>query len=257
MSSHDLLNFYSNNDPTNLPRKNKYDLNSKIMLTAIISLSLVVVLVAILHVYARILLRRQARRRAALRQIGIIASPQTHSVEQPKRGLDPSVIAKLPVFVFKNSTSNEDMAEGSSIECSVCLSSLEEGEMARTLPNCRHVFHAECIDKWFSSHSNCPICRAEAEPRVQVLVPEPEPREGMIIGASVAIPLTAPVSDCANFTSMEGTSSGWQSSAKLVNGSSPSSRFSSFRRILSMDRSPRRIQPSTQEADCSEDLERQ
>ncbi|XP_027126967.1 E3 ubiquitin-protein ligase ATL41-like [Coffea arabica] len=257
MSSHDPGNFFPNNDPTIFPRKNKYDLNSKIMLAAIISLSLVVFLVAILHIYARIMLRRQARRRAAFRQLGIIASAQTHSVVQPKRGLDPSVIAKLPVFVFKNTASNEDMAEGSSLECSVCLSSLEEGEMARTLPNCKHVFHAECIDKWFSSHSNCPICRTEAEPRVQVLVPEPEPREGMIIGASVAIPPTPPVSDCANFTSMEGTSSGGQSSGKLVKESSPSSRFSSLRRILSMDRSPRRIQPSTQETDYSEDLERQ
>lgn len=250
-------------DPGNSPSffvpktKSRYDLNSKIMLTAIISLSVVVVLVTILHIYARCILRRQARRRAAFRHLGIIASAQVHSVEPPKRGLDPSVIAKLPVFIFKNSTSNEDMAEGSSIECSVCLSSLEEGEMARTLPNCKHVFHAECIDKWFSTHSNCPICRAEAEPSVQVLVPEPVPREGMIMGACAAIPPPAPALDCANFTSMEGTSSGGQSSAKIVNGSTPSSRFSSFRRILSMDRSPRRIQPSTQEADCSEDLERQ
>lgn len=30
----------------------------------------------------------------------------------------------------------------------------------RILPKCRHEFHAECIDMWFSSHSTCPLCRS-------------------------------------------------------------------------------------------------
>ncbi|KAI8551489.1 hypothetical protein RHMOL_Rhmol06G0190400 [Rhododendron molle] len=39
------------------PRRHQYDLN-KIMLTAIIALSVVVVLVIVLHIYARYVLRR-------------------------------------------------------------------------------------------------------------------------------------------------------------------------------------------------------
>ncbi|KAL3509241.1 hypothetical protein ACH5RR_028642 [Cinchona calisaya] len=230
--------------PSAWHRKSKYDLNSKIMLTAIVSLSVVVVLVTILHIYVRFLLRRQARRRATLRHLGIIASAQIHSNEPPKRGLDPSVIASLPVFVFNHG----ENVETSSLECSVCLSVLEEGEMARKLPNCNHIFHAECIDKWFGSQSTCPICRSEAEPRLQ-LVLQPEPREAP----------TAPPLECVNLSGgLEGTSSGGngiQFSAK-INGSSPSSRLSSFRRILSRERSSPRIQHSGQE-DCCEDLERQ
>ncbi|CAJ1941613.1 unnamed protein product [Sphenostylis stenocarpa] len=44
-------------------------------------------------------------------------------------------------------------------ECSVCLSGFEEGEEVRKLPQCKHWFHAPCIDMWLYSHLDCPICR--------------------------------------------------------------------------------------------------
>ncbi|KAK6120712.1 hypothetical protein DH2020_045546 [Rehmannia glutinosa] len=213
------------------------NINSKIMLTAIVSLSFVVILVTILHIYARCMLRRQARRQAALRQLGFI-SASIHTPEPPKTGLDPSVIAALPLFNFKQSniTSSNEMGP---TECSVCLCVLEDGEMARTLPNCKHTFHADCIDKWFGSNSTCPICRTGAEPRLV-----PEPREGVVA------PPSAPP--------LEGTSSdggGTQFSAK-VSGSS--SRLSSFRRILTRERSSRRMQiQSSGHEDGLPDLERQ
>lgn len=46
--------------------------------------------------------------------------------------------------------------------CSVCLSEFNEGDEVRVLPGCAHVFHVLCIDKWLFSHSNCPLCRANA-----------------------------------------------------------------------------------------------
>ncbi|XP_059665079.1 E3 ubiquitin-protein ligase ATL41-like [Cornus florida] len=214
---------HTSSSPTWHSGERRYDLNSKIMLTAIISLSVVVLLVTILHIYARCVLRRQARRRAIIRQFGV--ATQVHSTEPPKTGLDPSVIASLPVFVFRQVDMSQD--EMGSTECAVCLSVLEDGEMARALPNCKHTFHAECIDKWLSSHPTCPICRTEAEPPLL----QPEPRE----------PPTAPPLEHVN-SSMEGTSDGGaaaQNSAK-VGGSS--SRLSSFRRMISRERSSRRIQ---------------
>ncbi|KAF8409003.1 hypothetical protein HHK36_005074 [Tetracentron sinense] len=136
---------------------NRYNLNGKIMLTAIISLLLVVALVILLHIYARCILRRQARRRATIHRLSIgVAMAQVQSREPPNTGLDPSIIASLPVFRY-NKTGMID-------ECAVCLSALEEEEMARLLPNCKHMFHVACIDKWLSSNSTCPICRTRAEP---------------------------------------------------------------------------------------------
>ncbi|KAL2542225.1 E3 ubiquitin-protein ligase ATL41 [Abeliophyllum distichum] len=241
------MGFDDDGDSPIHPRKNNYDLNSKIMLTAIISLSFVVLLVTILHIYARFVLRRQARRQAAVHRLGFISSvAHVQSMEPPKTGLDPSVMALLPIFVFKQTNGNSSDEMGlSSMECSVCLSMLEDGEMARTLPNCKHTFHAECIDKWFGSNSTCPICRTEAKPRLVA-----EPREGM--ASATGTPPSAPLLDGAN--SMEGTSDGGILSTAKIIGSS--SRLSSFRRIISRERSFRRIQSYGQE-DGLPDLERQ
>lgn len=224
-----------------------YDLNSRIMLTAILSLSFVVVLVIALHIYARCALRRhQARRRAVMNSLGL-TNANVNSGEPPRRGLDPTVIASLPIFVYQQT---EGQAEDDLIECAVCLSMLEDQEMARILPNCKHKFHAQCIDKWLSSHSTCPICRTEAEPMIQ-----PEPREGPAGGAAHTAPMLEPM----NSTSVcdEGTSSsvgGNQPSPKVVGSGS---RLSSFRRMLSRERSSRRIQPEVQDQEGFQDLERQ
>ncbi|XP_060188915.1 E3 ubiquitin-protein ligase ATL41-like [Lycium barbarum] len=232
-------------------RKSKYDLNSKIMLTAIISLSIVVFFVSLLHIYARCVLRRQTRRRAALQRVSIITS--VAQVEPPKTGLDPSIIASLPIFIFKQN----DHIENNSIECTVCLSILENEETVRTLPNCKHIFHAECIDKWLGSHSTCPICRTEAEPWLL-----PEPREG-VVGR---IPPSAPPHDGGNSNTIAinmegmifsdcGLAQPSSSAAAKISGSS--SRLGSFRRMLSREKSSRRIQvQSCGTEDDVNDLER-
>ena len=229
------------------------------MLTAIISLSVVVLLVITIHVYARCVLRRQVhhRRQAFLGRIRSIGL--TSSGEPPKTGLDPMVINSLPIFLFKQSNEighiyHED--DDKLTECAVCLSMLEDEEMARLLPNCKHIFHAECVDKWLASHSTCPLCRMEAEPRLQ-----PEPREGPAIAINVGSTAASSAQslDRVNSTGfcVEETTDGVQSSsAKIVYGSG--SRLSSFRRMLSRERSMSRAQSCEEENENGiEDIERQ
>ncbi|KAJ4963311.1 hypothetical protein NE237_023250 [Protea cynaroides] len=93
-----------------------------------------------------------------------IGAPQLPSLDRPTTGLDPSIMALLPTFIYKMS---EKINGIDTTECSICLSSLEE-DIVRLLPNCLHLFHAQCIDMWLFSHSTCPICRTVVAPKAEV-----------------------------------------------------------------------------------------
>ncbi|CAL5188383.1 unnamed protein product [Lathyrus oleraceus] len=60
--------------------------------------------------------------------------------------------------------SKADVSDEERDTCAVCLGDFEEGEELRTMPECLHSFHVQCIDMWLHSHSSCPICRASAAP---------------------------------------------------------------------------------------------
>ncbi|XP_042477716.1 RING-H2 finger protein ATL40-like [Macadamia integrifolia] len=119
------------------------------------------------------------------------ATLQFPSLEPPKNGgLHPSVIAALPTFIYKKPNQINTITE-----CSICLSSLEEEEMVRLLPNCLHVFHAQCIDRWLSSQTTCPICRAVAEPQALPVVAaehEQDPAEDQSHGTGNEAPPPPP-----------------------------------------------------------------
>ncbi|KAM0049664.1 putative chromatin regulator PHD family [Helianthus debilis subsp. tardiflorus] len=235
------------------PNGNSSDVNSKIMLVAIITLSTVVVVVTMLHVYVRYILRRQARRREAFQGIGLVPHIQSH--ELPKRGLEPMVIASLPILKYEDGD-NGSANSRVNPECAVCLSSFEDGQMIRVLPTCKHHFHVECIDKWLESHSSCPICRHEVElsPTISPLPREPSTRLGAGARAGVGLPSAPPVDHTTSVAvAIEGTSDEMLQSS--VKGNGMTSRLSSFRRMLSMDRSSRRNNPCTQ--DGIDDVERQ
>ncbi|XP_042493146.1 RING-H2 finger protein ATL39-like [Macadamia integrifolia] len=92
-----------------------------------------------------------------------------HPGDDETRGLPPSVIASLPKFVYRETaTSTATTAAGDdgrgTKECAVCLGCFKEEEIGLLLPNCKHMFHAQCIILWLGLHSTCPICRCEVEP---------------------------------------------------------------------------------------------
>ncbi|GAV75498.1 zf-RING_2 domain-containing protein [Cephalotus follicularis] len=43
--------------------------------------------------------------------------------------------------------------------CSVCLQDIQVGDLVRSLPECHHMFHLPCIDKWLTLRRSCPLCR--------------------------------------------------------------------------------------------------
>ncbi|CAK9136221.1 unnamed protein product [Ilex paraguariensis] len=82
-----------------------------------------------------------------------------------------SMAELIPAHKFQRGKASIVGGEDETV-CAVCLSEFEEGEELRTLPECLHSFHAPCIDMWFYSHANCPMCRADAlrSPLVNLLL---------------------------------------------------------------------------------------
>ncbi|RCV21864.1 hypothetical protein SEVIR_4G140800v4 [Setaria viridis] len=79
--------------------------------------------------------------------------------EGRRAGVD---ITKLPEFAYAESARRDGGGDGE--QCSVCLGTVQAGEMVRRLPLCKHLYHVECIDMWLASHTTCPLCRADVEP---------------------------------------------------------------------------------------------
>ncbi|XP_050221361.1 E3 ubiquitin-protein ligase ATL41-like [Mercurialis annua] len=213
---------------------NEFGVSRKIMIASIFSLFAVVMLIIFLHLYARYLQRRQVtRRREAIQRLTSQIAPEiaNFSVEEPKLGLDPLVIASFPSFKYKNQTDKLLDDHG---ECSVCLANVVDGSLVRVLPNCKHMFHAECIDMWLGSHTTCPICRAAVEPTVGVQLEE------RVVQQPSAPPL------------QEGNTSSFRGNGpEMEKGSgSAGSRFGSFRWMVSRDRSSR-----ARDEICVQDLE--
>lgn len=71
-------------------------------------------------------------------------------------GLTAAEIAQLPMTRYQT-----NLASGTS-ECAICISELECDTLVRILPNCKHLFHQECIDRWFRISGTCPVCRTIA-----------------------------------------------------------------------------------------------
>lgn len=82
------------------------------------------------------------------------STAQSTNVSSKPRGLRKEVVDALPLIHCK------DLDEKDDRECPVCLTEFEPEDNLRLLPACKHIFHQECIDAWFDSHSTCPLCRA-------------------------------------------------------------------------------------------------
>lgn len=103
-------------------------------------------------IYRAITTRNQVQRRL---QNGLNSNPSDSSLQFQSRGLELSMVQTLPMSKYKK---NEGENKAIDVDCAICLGELEEGEWLKHLPNCAHRFHVLCMDTWFQSHSNCPLC---------------------------------------------------------------------------------------------------
>nr|CAB3474017.1 unnamed protein product [Digitaria exilis] len=95
-------------------------------------------------------------------------------------GLDAKARSSaLPVFMWESKQAGG--GRGGAARRAACgvPGEMEDGELGRVLPVCRHVFHVECIGTWLGVSLTCPVCRmAAATANVAVASGEVEPRGG-------------------------------------------------------------------------------
>ncbi|QHO00805.1 RING-H2 finger protein [Arachis hypogaea] len=63
---------------------------------------------------------------------------------------------KLPPLVTYES---QDMQKSCS-DCAICMESFQDGQSCQVFPECKHMFHSDCMDRWLQKKSTCPICRS-------------------------------------------------------------------------------------------------
>ncbi|KAJ0240972.1 RING-H2 finger protein ATL39 [Hirschfeldia incana] len=101
-------------------------------------------------------------RRCRNRDVALAAGDIEEAVSSPNRpprGLDARGIESFPLFIY---TEANGIGPGQGeLVCVICLNEYKEDEMLRLILPCGHVFHVDCVDKWLSYHSTCPICRAD------------------------------------------------------------------------------------------------
>ncbi|CAH9112607.1 unnamed protein product [Cuscuta europaea] len=150
-----------NSSSTSVPLR-KLSTCSNFAYTGKLTLIIVVVLavVCLFFAFFRLFLRRTSCHRGLRpdhRRSGVREA--SGSAISAPIGPDPSLHETLQTFPHLCSSSKWTN-NGTPAECSVCLSELRDGETGRVLPGCEHCFHAECIERWFRAHANCPLCRA-------------------------------------------------------------------------------------------------
>lgn len=75
-------------------------------------------------------------------------------------GLDPPTIESYPKFIYPGSGRAVDGGgEHLGGVCSICLGEYAVGEVLRRMPDCKHSFHAGCVDEWLRMSATCPMCR--------------------------------------------------------------------------------------------------
>lgn len=152
----------------------KYASNGKVMFGSTILLFLIVIIVVFVHTFRDSCFRRH---RHAIRTVSSVAFNE---------GLCPSVLKFLPTFTYSSDTHR------SIHDCAVCLSEFADGEEGRFLPNCNHAFHAHCVDIWFHSHSNCPLCRTPVRRYAAPVQPSSDTEPGSVGLSSYPAPVWCP-----------------------------------------------------------------
>ncbi|XWS46220.1 hypothetical protein CRYUN_Cryun14cG0045600 [Craigia yunnanensis] len=97
--------------------------------------------------------RRCSRENSTQRSTGPSVLPQPTLVAT---GLNESTIESYQKLVLGESRRIPGLNNST---CPICLSEYLSKETIRCIPECKHYFHAECVDERLRMNTTCPVCR--------------------------------------------------------------------------------------------------
>ena len=91
--------------------------------------------------------------------------PEMNSTVNPETrviiaGLDGPTIESYPRIILGES---RRLPKPDDNTCSICLCEYKPKETLKTIPECKHCFHSDCIDEWLLLNATCPVCRCSPE----------------------------------------------------------------------------------------------
>ncbi|XP_004306676.1 PREDICTED: putative RING-H2 finger protein ATL21A [Fragaria vesca subsp. vesca] len=98
--------------------------------------------------------------RTAHRNPAVAALPEQESTIVI-HGLDQTTIESYQKLVLGES---RRLPGPNDTTCAICLSEYLIKDTVRCIPECKHCFHAECVDEWLKLNSTCPVCRNNPSP---------------------------------------------------------------------------------------------
>ncbi|XP_021764306.1 putative RING-H2 finger protein ATL21A [Chenopodium quinoa] len=138
----------------NLPRRG-FSRGAMIVIALAFATPLVLVTICITYYYIKAVCLRRRATNARLTSL-ILTSTVTPQPQHVIHGLDQSIIESYPKVVLGESRRLPKPDEKC---CPICLGEYLAKDILRTIPDCRHCFHADCIDEWLLLNASCPVCR--------------------------------------------------------------------------------------------------
>ncbi|KAL3650550.1 hypothetical protein CASFOL_006953 [Castilleja foliolosa] len=97
--------------------------------------------------------RRHVRVPRPIMELSVVVPPPPTTIIS---GLDGPTIESYPKITLGES---RRLLKPDDNMCAICLSEYMPKETLRSIPECQHCFHVDCIDKWLRFNSSCPVCR--------------------------------------------------------------------------------------------------
>ncbi|BFG31943.1 hypothetical protein CerSpe_182170 [Prunus speciosa] len=111
-------------------------------------------IIAIIFVVALVLQLRDSRRaHQPMTELSTVTDRRPLVI---RIGLDDATIESYPKTQLGESW---ELPKPNDNTCPICLGTYKPTETLRTISECNHYFHANCVDEWLKVSATCPLCR--------------------------------------------------------------------------------------------------